>query len=91
MASYKSRDGVPLATNLTLGDPRLSLVSGTLSLSPLEADDSGEYRCHVNNRKRPNSVHRLMVQGKLRTELSCRHLPTSHSRGKFLDTLRFTI
>ncbi len=36
----------------------------TLSLSPAVAEDTGEYLCLVNNRKRPNSVIRLLVQGK---------------------------
>ena len=35
-----------------------------LTLSPAVASDSGEYRCMVNGRRKPNSVVRLLVQGK---------------------------
>ena len=35
-----------------------------LSVDPVSAGDSGDYLCLVNNRRRPNAVVRLLVQGK---------------------------
>lgn len=46
--------------------PRVTLTQSVFSIeiSPLAAEDSGEYMCLVNNRKRPNVAIRLFVQGK---------------------------
>ena len=35
-----------------------------LRIDPVSAGDSGDYLCLVNNRRRPNAVFRLLVQGK---------------------------
>lgn len=44
--------------------PRVTLTQSVFSIeiSPLAAEDSGEYMCLVNNRKRPNVAIRLFVQ-----------------------------
>ena len=36
----------------------------SLGISPLEPQDSGEYLCLVNNRKKPQSTVKLLVQGR---------------------------
>ena len=34
-----------------------------VNIDPVSAGDSGDYVCLVNNRRRPNAVVRLLVQG----------------------------
>ncbi len=46
----------------------------SLSLSPAQSADSGEYLCLVNKRRRPNAVVRLFVQGGLTSWLTTRRL-----------------
>lgn len=36
----------------------------SVEIDPVIAGDSGDYVCLVNNRRRPNAVVRLLVQGK---------------------------
>ena len=45
----------------------MSLSQGVhaLVLNPVIAKDSGEYSCLVNNRRKPNGIVKLYVQGKI--------------------------
>ena len=64
----KESQGAPSNENLTsvhYSHHRAELSRDfSLILNPLTSEDSGEYRCIVNGRIRPNSLHRLYVKGK---------------------------
>ena len=67
IASFKADEGGNSSVAISDGlADRITVPLGVfgLSVDPVSAGDSGDYLCLVNNRRRPNAVVRLLVQGK---------------------------
>lgn len=76
-------------TTVWVNQHRISLLSDSFGLSfhPAKAEDSGDYICLVNSRPKPDSVVRLVVQGKSNNiyfRLDCTKNKFCSVRSKFI-------